>query len=140
MLQQIQSKNNFRIITIAVIIAIILGLITAVFFMVVEKDSYSAIYIVPNSVIHNTGDNTVLFAYGVKSSETGTMDYTLDTYVDTTLNKSKQFSLKPGEILDERDQLTLPPDAKYPLKISLKLTTKTAMEEVHFWLRQNITG
>ena len=127
-------NKNFGIIKIVVIITIIIGIITAVFFMVVNKESYSAIYIVPGSIIHNPADSSVSFAYGVKSSETGSMDYTLDTYLDTTLMKSKPFSLKPNEILDERDQITLPPDSHFPLKISLRLTTKTATEEVHFWI------
>ena len=135
MFPSLDLDNRFQVISIAIILAIILGLFTSVFFIVVNKDSYSAIYLFPDSIIRNPVDNTVLYAYGVKSSETGTMGYTLDTYVGTTLLKSKQFSLKPGEILDERDQITLPTDAKYPLKIGLKLTTKTATQEVHFWLK-----
>jgi hypothetical protein len=128
-------NDHFEIIKIAVLIAIILGVVTSIFFMITETDSYSAIYIVPNSIIRNFDDNSVIYAYGVKSSETGTMDYTLETFANTTLIKSKQFSLKPSEILDERDKIILQPDFQYPLKISLKLTTKTATEEVHFWLK-----
>ena len=135
MVPSLDLDNRFQVISIAIILAIILGIFTSVFFIVVNKDSYSAIYIVPDSIIRNPVDNTVIYAYGVKSSETGTMDYTLDTYMGTTLIKSKQFSLKPGEILDEQDRITLQPDAKYPLKISLKLTTTTATQEVHFWLK-----
>lgn len=135
MFPSLDLDNRFQVISIAIILAVVLGIFTSVFFIIVNKDSYSAIYIVPDSIVRNLDDNTVLYAYGVKSSETGTMDYTLDTYVDMTLIKSKQFSLKPDEILDERDQITLQTDAKYPLKISLKLTTKTATEEVHFWLK-----
>jgi hypothetical protein len=136
MFPQLKPANNFDIITAAVIIAIILGLGTSFFFMVVEKESYSAIYIVPGSIIHNSDDNSVLYTYGVKSSETGKMDYSLYTYIDTTLIKTRNFSLNPGEILDERDKLTLPSDTRYPLKIRLKLTTNTATEEIHFWLKE----
>lgn len=131
-----KQTNNFEIIIIAVIIAIILGLGTSIFFMVVAKESYSAIYIVPDSIIHNSGDNTVLYMYGVKSSETGKMDYTLDTYIGTTLIKTRNFSLRPGEILDERDKLTIPSGTQYPSKISLKLTSNTETEEIHFWLKE----
>jgi hypothetical protein len=129
-----ELNNNFGVIRIAVIVTIIIGIIIAVFFMVVNKESYSSMYIVPGSIIHNTENNSVSFTYGVRSFETGIMDYSLDTYIDTTLTKSKQFSLKPNEILDERSQFILPLDARYPLKVSLKLTTKTSTEEVHFWL------
>jgi hypothetical protein len=135
MFPRLDLDNRFQVFSIAIILAIVLGIFTSVFFIVINKDSYSAIYIIPDSITRNVDNNTVLYAYGVKSSETGKIEYTLDTYVDTTLIKSKQFSLNPGEILDEQDQITLNTDAKYPLKISLKLTTTTATEEVHFWLK-----
>ena len=136
MFPQLKLTNNFHIVKTAVIIAVILGLGTSIFFLVVAKESYSAIYIVPGSIIHNSEDNTVIYAYGVESSETGNMDYTLHTYVGPTLLKTKYFSLNKGEILDERDKITLPPDTQYPSKISLKLTTNTATEEIHFWLKE----
>lgn len=135
MFASLNLNNRFKVISIAIIIAVVLGILTSVFFIVINKDSYSSIYILPNSIIHNSDENSVFYTYGVKSSEIGATDYTLDTYVDTTLIKSKQFSLKPGEILDERDQIALQPEARFPLKIGLKLTTKNAAEEVHFWLK-----
>jgi hypothetical protein len=135
MFLSLNLDNRFKVITIAIIFAVVLGIFTLVIFLIVNQDSYSAIYIAPDSIIHNTDDKTVLYTYGVKSFETGTMNYTLETYMNTTLIKSKQFSLNPGEVLDERDRITLTPEAYYPLKISLKLSTKTANEEVHFWLK-----
>ena len=135
MFSQITKKDNFNLIKIAVIISIILGLGTAIFFLVVNKDSYSAIYIIPDSIQYSQDDNTVLYSYGVKSSESGTMDYTLNTYLNDTHIKTKQFTLNKDEILDERDRIVLPPDIVYPSKISLELSTRTANEEVHFWLK-----
>ena len=135
MFPSLDLDDRFQVITIAIILAIVLGIFTTVFFIVVNKDSYSAIYLVPDSIIRSPDNSTVFYAYGVKSSETTTMDYTLNTYAGTTLIKAKQFSLKPGEILDERDQITLQPEATYPLKIGLNLTTKTTSQEVHFWLK-----
>jgi len=133
MLHLFKIENNSDILKIAVIIVIILGILTSFFFMVIEKDSYSSIYIVSYSTLNNS-DNTVLYQYGVKSSESGMMDYTLDTYLNNILIKTRQFSLNKGEILDEQDKITLPADIQYPAKISIRLTTKTATEEVHFWL------
>jgi hypothetical protein len=128
------EKNNFQFLTFAVIITIILGLGTSIFFLLINKESYSAIYIIPDSISHDTNDNSVLYTYGVKSSESGTMEYTLGTYLNNTLIKTKQFTLNKGEILDERDRIVLPVDTVYPLKIRLELSTKTSKEEVHFWL------
>jgi len=130
----VMGKNNFRFLTIAVIVTIFLGLVTSVFFMLINKESYSAIYIIPDSISHDTNDNSVLYTYGVKSSESGTMEYTLRTYLNNSLMKTKEFTLNKGEVLDERDRIVLPVDTIYPSKIRLELSTKTSKEEVHFWL------
>lgn len=136
MVPQVKLPDNLGIIQIAVIIAVILGLITAIFFIVIQKESYSAIYFVPGSIAHNSADNSVLYTYGVKSTETGKMDYTLNTYTGDTLLKTGTFSLNPGEIFEERDKIAIPPGARYPVKIRLKLTTNSATEEIHFWLQE----
>lgn len=135
MLHLFKIENNLDIIRIAVIIAIILGLLTSVFLMVIGKESYSALYIGSGSIIHDSDNNAISYTYGVKSSESGKMDYTLDTYLNDKLIKTRQFSLDKGEILDERDKISLPPDIQYPAKISIRLTTNTAKEEVHFWFK-----
>jgi hypothetical protein len=129
-------KNNDKTLTIAVIVAIILGIGTSFFFLIIDNDSYTAIYIVPDSIFHDSGNNSVLYTYGVTSFESGKMDYTLDIYLDDTLIRTRPFSLNKGEILDERDKIILPDDITYPTKISLTLTTKTSIEEVHFWLTE----
>jgi len=126
--------NNFQHIKIAVIIAIILGLITSVFFLIIEKESYSAIYLVSNSILHNPDDNSVFYVYGVTSSESHKMDYTLDTYIDDRLIKTKQFSLNNGETLEERVMTIIPADAQYPEKITLILKTGSNSQSVHFWV------
>ncbi len=139
---RLNLDNNFQVFTLAIIFAVALGLFTSVFFVIVNKEAYSAIYIVPGSMIRNS-DNSVLYEYGVKSTEAGAMDYTLETFQDTRLVKSRQFSLNPGETLAERDNIILTQGTQYPSKISLRLTSSTATEEVHFWLKaesRNITG
>lgn len=133
---QLNATENTGIIKIAIIIAIITGLATAIFFIVIQKESYSAIYFVPGSIIHNSDDNTILFTYGVKSSETGKTDYALNIYTGNTLLKTGNFSLNPGEIFEKRDKITLPPDTRYPLKVRLAMTTNSATEEIHFWVKE----
>jgi hypothetical protein len=128
-------ENQLEILRIAVIIAIILGLGTSIFFIVAGKESYSAIYIVPGSTIRDSENNAIFYTYGIESSESTKMDYTLDTFLNDNLIKTRQFSLNNGEILEERDKIILPADIQYPSKISLRLTTNTATEEVHFWLQ-----
>ena len=128
---------NFRknVVTYAVIIAIALGIITSYFFIFVDKESYSALYIIPNSTIFDTSDNSVFFGYGVRSFETERTDYELIVYSAGVQVNNKNFSLNPGEILEERVKITLPTETQFPNKISLKLNTGKTIEEVHFWLK-----
>ena len=139
MTERFDIKDNFQPIKIAVVIAIILGLATSVFFLVIEKESYSAIYLVPDSIIYIPGNNTVLYVYGVTSSESEKMDYTLDTYIDDTLFRSKLFSLNKGETLEERVETVLPSDGHYQKKITLTLTSGSTSESVHFWVNKSTT-
>ena len=135
MVKDFELKNNFQQIKIAVIIAIIFGLITSVFFLVSEKESYSAIYFVPDSIIHNPDDNSVLYIYSVTLSDSSKkVDYILDTYVDSNLIKTKEFSLNNGETLEERARIVLPPDGNSSKKITLTLKTGSKSESIHFWV------
>jgi len=128
---------NYRmnVITYAVIIAIALGILTSYFFIFVDKESYSALYIIPNSTIFDATDNSVFFGYGVRSFETGRTDYELNTYSADVQVNTKKFSLNNGEILEERVKIILPQHTQFPDKISLKLNTGKSVEEVHFWLK-----
>lgn len=139
----VQRKNylyanmNYRtdVIAYAVIIAIALGIITSYFFIFVGKESYSALYILPNSTIFDATENSVFFGYGVRSFESGRTDYELNMYSSAVQVNTKKFSLNNGEILEERVKIILPQDTQFPDKISLQLNTGKAVEEVHFWLK-----
>jgi hypothetical protein len=123
------------VLTYAVIIAIVLGVVTSYFFLAVDKESYSALYILPDSTHFDSASNTVSFEYGVRSFETGSRDYILKIYSANVLVNNKNFSLNPGRILEEAVKISLPQDTRFPVKISLKLTTGTSSEEVHFWVK-----
>ena len=138
MATEFELQNNFQQIKTAVAIAIILGLVTSVFFLIIEGESYSAIYLLPDSIFHNPEDNAVLYIYGITSSETQKMDYTLDTYLGDELINTKQFSLNKGETLEERVKTVLPIGVQYPEKITLVFKTGSKTESVHFWI-DNVT-
>jgi hypothetical protein len=123
------------VITYAVIIAIALGILTSYFFIFVDKESYSAIYIIPNSTIFDATEKSVFFGYGVRSFETSRTDYILNIYSADTQITTKNFSLNNGEIFEENIKIPLPQNTRFPDKISLRLNTGKTQEEVHFWIK-----
>jgi hypothetical protein len=133
MAAELELQNYYKQIKTAVTIAVILGLATSIFFLIIEKESYSAIYISPDSIIYDSDNNSVYYMYGVTSSENQKMDYTLDTYAADEIIKTKQFSLNNGETLEERVKTVLPVGIQYPIKITLALNNSKS-ESVHFWI------
>ena len=128
---------NYRtdIITYAAIIAIVLGILTSYFFLFVDRESYSALYIIPNSTTFDATTNSIFFSYGVRLFETGRIDYELVMYSADVPVNTKKFSLNNGEIFEEQVKIILPQNTHFPDKISLKLNTGKTTEEVHFWLK-----
>jgi hypothetical protein len=128
-----EIQNSYQQIKTAVIIAIIIGLLTSFFFLMIEKESYSSLYLLPESITHDSNNNTVYYVYGITSSETQKMDYTLVTYAGDELIKTKQFSLNNGETLEEGVKTVIPVGLEYPIKITLALNGSKS-ESVHFWI------
>jgi hypothetical protein len=129
------ESERIDIIAYAVILAIILGILVSVFFIFVNKESYSALYIIPNSTIYDSNENSIVFSYGVTSYETGKTNYEMNIFSSDKLVEKKEFSLNNGEIFEERIKIFLPPETQFPDKISLKLNNGKNVEEVNFWIK-----
>jgi hypothetical protein len=128
-------KDRIDVIKYASLIAIALGIIAIFFFININQEYYTVIYLKPNSTNFSSSDHNLTFEYGVKSLESGKTTYNLTIYSGNVSVKNKQFSLNKGEVLEERVRIVLPTDTKFPDKISLNLTHGSANDEVHFWLR-----
>lgn len=127
-----------RIMMRSAIIAIIIGVVVAAYLIwVMAQESYSALYIYPESYSNyvNPGD-VVKFRYGVKSYETRETSYTLKIYLGSKLIKVKRFKLKPGEVWEENESVKLPENIKFPTKVMLVLYANNRTYEVHFWLKE----
>jgi hypothetical protein len=117
------------------ILVVVLGLASTIFFLYIGQESYSSLYINPNSIVVNASHHDVFFIYGVKSSERSSTEYTLTVYSGNIPIKSNQFVLKEGEILEEGMNVVFPPGTTFPDKIALSLKTGTSEENVHIWVR-----
>lgn len=135
MLPKINLENKFRAFSIAIVIALLIGIVTMAVFVISDKDTYTSLYIVPESIVRTSGNDAVIFSYGVQSRESGPMDYSLKILLNSETVSTREFSLNPGEILEAGENLLLPSDATYPVKVRLLLTSAGRSEEVHFWLQ-----
>ena len=132
------SQEMDRLIKITVILACIIGAIVAAFLIWVSfQESYSALYIYPDSYSNyvRPGD-TVSFVYGVKSFETKETKYNLRIYLGNELKKEKEFWLKSGETREETEMIVLPVNVTFPVEVKLVLEANGRKYDVHFWLKE----
>lgn len=123
-----------QILQFAVFFAIIIGILLSFIFLYQDDESYSGLYLNPNSIIFNAQDKTVSFTYGVSCWETSKKNYNLDIFSNDIWIINKQFTLNKGEKWEERVHISIPQETTYPNKIILKLDTGTGIEQVFFWI------
>jgi hypothetical protein len=135
MVDREENDKIYKCIKNAVIIASILGVIVTVIFIISGKESYSALYLVPDSYSNYVDGNKVSFVYGIKCFERERTKYILEIYFGDMLADTRVFELNYGETLEQKEEILLPTDISFPVKISLVLKAKNNTEEVHFWLK-----
>ena len=122
----------------AAIVAMVIGVIVAAYLIwVTAQESYSALYIYPESYSNyvNPGD-TVTFRYGIASHEIRETKYTVRFYLGNQLVKTKQIVLKSGEVWEENESITLPENITFPTKVRIEADANGVIYEVHFWLKK----
>jgi uncharacterized membrane protein len=122
----------------AAIVAMIIGVIVAAYLIwVTAQESYSALYIYPESYSNyvNPGD-TVTFRYGIASYEIGETKYTVRIYLGNELVKTKEIVLQSGEVWEENESITLPKNLTFPTKVRIEADANGVIYEVHFWLKK----
>ena len=134
--QEKENKEADKIIWKAAIIAIILGIIvTAFLIMEAKKESYSSLYLKPDSYQNYINANTVSFTYGVQSYETKRTSYDLKVFLGENQVTGKQFTLEPGQTAEDNISFEIPPDSTFPQKILLNMSANNKEYSVHFWVR-----
>ena len=121
----------------AMVASILVGVVVAAYLIYLQKqESFSALYLVPGSYSNYVVNGKVSFTYGVKSYEKRTTDYYLEVYLGNARVTDRSFSLKKGEVREERIELTgLDKLEKFPIKVRLVMYANDAIYEVHFWLK-----
>lgn len=121
---------------IAIVIAIIIGIfIAAVLIVELKSESYSTLYIYPETYQNYPDNSTISFVYGIHSYEQESTSYNVNFFINSTRIDTKTIRINPGEISEERKIIQLPADLKYPAKVSITSTSPKEVNEVHYWLK-----
>ncbi|MBN2250818.1 MAG: hypothetical protein JW724_01920 [Candidatus Altiarchaeota archaeon] len=121
----------------AAIAAIIVGLlVTAYLIIETRKESYSALYLKPDSYSNYLEGTATKFTYGVSSYETKRTLYTLKVYLGETEVTGKEFTLDPGQTAEDAISLEVPENTPLPVKVKLTLTGNGEEYSTHYWIKE----
>ena len=105
-----------------------------------EKETFSVLYIKPNSYINYVEDNTFAFTYGVECHEKFPTKYQLVFYLEDRMLDQKKFELckkgtKSIKKIEERKIIHIPSDTEYPVRFRILLKSWDIDYENHIWLK-----
>ena len=130
-----------RIIYIGAIIAMIAGVIIAVYLIRMHtQQSYSEIYIYPNSYTNYINRSKLpkefSFRYGIRSHELREETYEINIYLGDTLVKSKEVKIKKGGTFEENETILIPRNITFPTKVKIVVSVDNTVYEAHIWLKE----
>lgn len=130
------SSEMEKLMRNAIIISCFLGIFIASYLIWYHfRESYSALYLIPESYTNYVEGDTISFVYGVKSYETKRTKYNLKIYLGGRLEEEKVFWLESGEKREEEVSLRIPEQMEFPAKVRLVLEANGREYDVHFWLK-----
>ena len=129
-----QNKEMDKIIRNAVIAAIFIGLLVTMYFVFAGKETFSALYIKPDSYSNYVENDSVSFVYGVRCFEGRRTRYTSEIFLgDHSLGKN-EFEMDSGE-KEWNVSFRIPDGTEFPVKVRVVLTKDNESYDTHFWLR-----
>jgi len=130
-----QSGDSFYTITkVAMAISVVAALAVMGYIYLLNDDTYSALYLIPESYSGYQISDNVSFVYGVKCFEGKRTGYNVKILYDDSILKTDFIELNDKEFIEKKEIIGLPENSEYPAKISLKLENNDNIEYVHFWL------
>jgi hypothetical protein len=130
------TKETSGIIWKAVIAAIILGtLVTAYLVLDTTKGAYSSLYLKPDSYQNYIEGSSAKLTYGVQSHESRNTDYHLIVFLGEAQVLTKDFTLGPGQTMEDMISFEIPSNTAFPQKMLLNLTANKQTYSVHYWLK-----
>lgn len=119
----------------AIVISILAGVIIASVLIIEKKEeSFSSLYIYPESYTNFPAGDTISFMYGIMSHERERTGYELEVYVDNRLVDKKRLEIDPGEKHEANETLQAA-GVKFPAEVVLVLVSPFQRYSVRYWLK-----
>ncbi len=132
-----QNQAMEKIIGKTVLAAIIIGLIVTSYFILQGGETFSALYIKPDSYNNYINGSYASFTYGVGCYEGKPTDYTTDIFLGEESIGKNQFRMSSGE-KEWNVGFNVPDNIEFPVKVKVVLTTEDTEYETHYWLKGRI--
>jgi hypothetical protein len=131
------SEGLENTLKLAALIATVLGVLVVSYFLVIDEERYSALYLVPDPSVYTLEGDIVSFTYGITCIERGRTTYLVEIYAGDTLAGTRTLDVGRGETLEQQANVQLPSDATYPFKVKVDARADSgSTESVHFWVRE----
>ena len=125
----------------AALAMVIGGIVAAILIWSSLQESYSAVYIYPDSYSNyiNISElpKEITFRYGITNHETKDEDYEIGIFLNDVLVKSKKVTIKRGGSFEEFESITIPENINLPAKVSVVVEVSGSTYEAHFWIRES---
>ncbi len=134
------NEGTEKIIFKSAIGAIVVGVIVAAYFIwLSSQETYSAVYIYPESYTNyvNPG-NIISFRYGIACYEAKETRYEIRIYLGDELVRTKEITLKKGEVWEDNESIILPENITLPTKVRIVVRTDNTVYEVYFWIKEKL--
>ncbi len=103
-----------------------------------EKETYSAIYLKPNSYTNFLANSSVEFTYGIQNNEEKDINYLVRFVAGNKVIKNENVFVKKGSAIEKTEMMYLKEVPPFPFKVRAVLSSgkeKEKNSEVFFWVK-----
>ena len=130
-----QEKEIDVLIKKVIVVSSICGVIITVLLLWNSgQETYSTLYLVPNSYSNYVASDKISFIFGVECFENKNTNYHLNIFLDDTIIEQREFEMSYGKS-EWKVMIDIPAETEFPTKLRLVLEANEIIYDTHFWLK-----
>jgi len=122
--------NLFKLCLILTIIAI--GIITCISISSPSKEEYVEVYL--TDYIKEVDTSNLTFDFSIKSYYFSKKDFKINLYLNQTILNTKTLTIGPREKIDIKENIHLPTNETYIVKVSVSPLDEQKEAYIYFWV------